>query len=200
LNARRWSRFLNDGVRDLDVVKIDLQWADPHRMKKLLFLVRAAAFQDDKLSVQRHCVKSSTIDKMALISAFTIIRAISLFHLTAAYFFLTNPRILTDQNIVFILGESIRVVCIVSIFSGGTTKWKLATRHISGQAKRVVCIHCSLACLHRYSRSHRCIAPRRGCSGVLAFECPCATALPFRFEWLCVSIQRRWSARKPFNA
>jgi hypothetical protein len=62
-------------------------------------------------------VKSSLVDNMALISAFTIIRAISLFHLTAAYFFLTNPRILSDQNIVFILGESIRVVCIVSTFS-----------------------------------------------------------------------------------
>jgi hypothetical protein len=47
---------------------------------------------------------------MALISAFTIIRTISLFHLTAAYFFLTAPRVIADQNIVFILGEAIRVV------------------------------------------------------------------------------------------
>lgn len=47
---------------------------------------------------------------MALISPFTIIRAVSLFHLTAAYFFLTAPRMLADQNIVYIIGESIRVV------------------------------------------------------------------------------------------
>jgi len=47
---------------------------------------------------------------MALLSAFTIIRAISLFHLTAAYFFLTAPKIIADQNVVFIMGESIRVV------------------------------------------------------------------------------------------
>lgn len=48
---------------------------------------------------------------MALISAFTIIRAISLFHLTAAYFFLAAPKVLSDQNVVFILGESMRIVC-----------------------------------------------------------------------------------------
>lgn len=47
---------------------------------------------------------------MALISAFTIIRAISLFHLTAAYFFLAAPKVLSDQNVVFILGESMRIV------------------------------------------------------------------------------------------
>ena len=52
---------------------------------------------------------------MALISAFTIIRAISLFHLTAAYFFLTAPRMIADQNVVFVLGESIRLVSPTSI-------------------------------------------------------------------------------------
>ena len=47
---------------------------------------------------------------MALISAFTIIRAISLFHITAAYFFLTAPKMMADQNIVFILGEAMKLV------------------------------------------------------------------------------------------
>lgn len=47
---------------------------------------------------------------MGLISAFTLIRAVSLFHITAAYFFLTAPKILSDQNVVFILGESMRIV------------------------------------------------------------------------------------------
>ncbi|KXS95557.1 hypothetical protein AC578_5253 [Pseudocercospora eumusae] len=46
---------------------------------------------------------------MGIISAFTLIRTISLFHITAAYFFLTAPRILADQNVVFILGESMRI-------------------------------------------------------------------------------------------
>jgi hypothetical protein len=47
---------------------------------------------------------------MGLISAYTIIRTISLFHITAAYFFLTAPKTVVDQNVVFILGESVRLV------------------------------------------------------------------------------------------
>ncbi|KAM3414937.1 hypothetical protein BST61_g10077 [Cercospora zeina] len=46
---------------------------------------------------------------MGLFSPYTLIRTVSLFHLTAAYFFLTAPRILADQNVVFILGESMRI-------------------------------------------------------------------------------------------
>lgn len=49
---------------------------------------------------------------MALISVYTVIRAISLFHLTAAYLFLTAPKMITDQNVVFVLGESLRLVRI----------------------------------------------------------------------------------------
>jgi len=58
---------------------------------------------------------------MPLISGFTIIRALSLFHITAAYFFLTAPRMLTDQNVVFILGESVRLVSI--------QRWATGTRN-----------------------------------------------------------------------
>jgi len=47
---------------------------------------------------------------MGLISGFTIIRAISLFHITAAYFFLVAPKKIVDQNVLFILGESVRLV------------------------------------------------------------------------------------------
>lgn len=47
---------------------------------------------------------------MGIFSPFTLIRAISLFHITAAWFFLTAPKILSDQNVVFILGESMRMV------------------------------------------------------------------------------------------
>ncbi|KAK3699510.1 hypothetical protein LTR37_016379 [Vermiconidia calcicola] len=52
---------------------------------------------------------------MALISAFTIIRAISLFHLTAAFIFLTAPRMISDQNVVFVLGESLRLPHVTSL-------------------------------------------------------------------------------------
>lgn len=47
---------------------------------------------------------------MGAISPYTIIRSISLFHLTAAWFFLANPRKIVDQNAVFMLGESMRLV------------------------------------------------------------------------------------------
>ncbi|KAH7134062.1 increased loss of mitochondrial DNA protein 1 [Dactylonectria macrodidyma] len=43
---------------------------------------------------------------MALISAKTIITSVSLFHVTIAYFFLTNPSSVDNQALVFILGES----------------------------------------------------------------------------------------------
>ncbi|KAJ4244395.1 hypothetical protein NW762_014523 [Fusarium torreyae] len=43
---------------------------------------------------------------MPLISARTIITSVSLFHLTLAYFFLTNPSSINEQALVFILGDS----------------------------------------------------------------------------------------------
>ncbi|KAF4457034.1 hypothetical protein F53441_949 [Fusarium austroafricanum] len=43
---------------------------------------------------------------MALISAKTIITSVSLFHLTLAYFFITNPTSINEQALVFMLGES----------------------------------------------------------------------------------------------
>lgn len=50
---------------------------------------------------------------MAILSAFTLIRSISLFHITVAYLFLRAPRIIADQNVVFILGESMRLVRVL---------------------------------------------------------------------------------------
>lgn len=47
---------------------------------------------------------------MGLLSPYTLIRTVSIFHLSAAYFFLTAPRKLVDQNVVFMLGESMRLV------------------------------------------------------------------------------------------
>jgi hypothetical protein len=47
---------------------------------------------------------------MALISAATIITSLSLFHITLAFFFLTNPQTIADQTLVFILGEAMGLV------------------------------------------------------------------------------------------
>jgi hypothetical protein len=49
---------------------------------------------------------------MGLIGPYTLIRTVSIFHITAAYFFLTAPRKLVDQNVVYVLGESMRLVSL----------------------------------------------------------------------------------------
>ncbi|KAJ2900749.1 uncharacterized protein MKZ38_002240 [Zalerion maritima] len=43
---------------------------------------------------------------MALISGKTILTSISLFHITLGFFFLTNPLTISDQALVYILGEA----------------------------------------------------------------------------------------------
>ena len=47
---------------------------------------------------------------MALISAFNVIRGLASFHLLLAFFFLTAPQKIAEQNVVFLLGESMRIV------------------------------------------------------------------------------------------
>ena len=47
---------------------------------------------------------------MALLSSLMIIRTLSVAHLTLAFFFLTAPRLIAEQNIVVILGASMHLV------------------------------------------------------------------------------------------
>ncbi|KAI0891712.1 increased loss of mitochondrial DNA protein 1 [Annulohypoxylon nitens] len=42
----------------------------------------------------------------ALISVKTILTSLSLFHITLAYFFYTNPNAIADQALVYVLGEA----------------------------------------------------------------------------------------------
>lgn len=58
---------------------------------------------------------------MALISAKTIITSVSLFHLTLAYFFITNPSSINEQALVFMLGESMGMVSLQHIMAAGRT-------------------------------------------------------------------------------
>ncbi|KAF2744088.1 hypothetical protein M011DRAFT_528627 [Sporormia fimetaria CBS 119925] len=46
---------------------------------------------------------------MPFISAQTLIRSIALFHLTLGILFLRNPKLLADQNLVFIIGEAMHL-------------------------------------------------------------------------------------------
>ena len=47
---------------------------------------------------------------MALLSSLVIIRALSVAHITIAFFFLTAPKLIAEQNIVVILGASMHLV------------------------------------------------------------------------------------------
>lgn len=47
---------------------------------------------------------------MAIFSAYAIIRALSLFHLTLAVYMLRDPKTVAEQNIVFLLGEAMHLV------------------------------------------------------------------------------------------
>ncbi|KAF2255258.1 hypothetical protein BU26DRAFT_153164 [Trematosphaeria pertusa] len=46
---------------------------------------------------------------MAIVSAYTIIRTLSLFHITLAALILKDPKLVADQNIVFLLGQSMQL-------------------------------------------------------------------------------------------
>ncbi|KAI9650148.1 hypothetical protein NHQ30_000161 [Ciborinia camelliae] len=47
---------------------------------------------------------------MGIISGATIITSLSLFHITLAFFFITNPVTIAEQSLVFIMGESMGMV------------------------------------------------------------------------------------------
>jgi hypothetical protein len=47
---------------------------------------------------------------MAFLSAFSLIRILSIFHITVAYFLLAAPSRLVEQHLVILLGEAMRLV------------------------------------------------------------------------------------------
>ena len=47
---------------------------------------------------------------MAIISANTMIRSLSLFHLTLAAILVKNPKLIADQSVIMVLGGSMQLV------------------------------------------------------------------------------------------
>lgn len=47
---------------------------------------------------------------MAVVSAFTMVRMLALAHIMLAFLFLTAPEKAADQNLVYILGSSMKLV------------------------------------------------------------------------------------------
>ncbi|RYO73880.1 hypothetical protein DL764_011046 [Monosporascus ibericus] len=54
---------------------------------------------------------------MAWASARTIISSLSLFHITLAFFFFTNPSLIEDQSLVYVIGEAMGMPQAGSAFS-----------------------------------------------------------------------------------
>ncbi|KAL1635185.1 hypothetical protein SLS56_001939 [Neofusicoccum ribis] len=46
---------------------------------------------------------------MAIVSSFAIIRGLCLFHLTLAWYLLSAPRVIAEQNLVLLFGEAMRI-------------------------------------------------------------------------------------------
>lgn len=55
---------------------------------------------------------------MAILSAFSLIRGLAVFHLTVAYFLLTSPPLLVEQSLVLILGEAMHLVRLPTVTYG----------------------------------------------------------------------------------
>ncbi|KAK9792815.1 putative Increased loss of mitochondrial DNA protein 1 [Seiridium cardinale] len=63
---------------------------------------------------------------MALISAKTILTSLSLFHLTLAFFFFTNPHSIADQALVYMLGEAMGMLTPHVSFLASNDRLQLA--------------------------------------------------------------------------
>lgn len=61
-------------------------------------------------SVQSRLNCRAASSKMAILSANTMIRSISLFHLTLAVALVKNPALIANQGIVLVLGHSMQLV------------------------------------------------------------------------------------------
>jgi len=63
---------------------------------------------------------------MAILSSFSLIRGLSLFHLTLAYFLLFSPSVLVEQTFVLILGEAMHLPQITNFEQPSPTSAFLA--------------------------------------------------------------------------
>ena len=63
---------------------------------------------------------------MAIVSATTLLRTISVFHITLAYYLLTSPLTVADQNLVYILGAAMDIVCLIA---SNSDHWPPSTNH-----------------------------------------------------------------------
>ena len=68
------------------------------------------------LSPRHHRHYSEFLLNMAIVSASTIIRSVSVSQLVIAYYLLTSPSTISEQNLVFILGAAMDLVYLRSFW------------------------------------------------------------------------------------
>lgn len=145
---------------------------------------------------------------MAIISATSIIRSLSIFHLTVAYFLLTSPTTIADHNLVFVLGAAMDLVSLSFLFSPLPSFSPPRSLHSLFLTSQILL----LAQLHlrfhdtlpahrvpqrrprptRYRRPHRNrVVAARGVVPVLDLPSTRAAAVLLRRHVLCVCVQAR---------
>ena len=71
---------------------------------------------------------------MPLISSATLIRTLSILHLTTAYYLLTKPSVLPNQNLVLVLGASMKLPIPTAALSTPSTATALAALFLTALA------------------------------------------------------------------
>jgi hypothetical protein len=120
---------------------------------------------------------------MAILSGVTLIRSLALFHITLAYFFLTNPKIISDQSVVFVLGEAMQLVGRVQRTRRYANNGVAHSKRLQ-QAYRRIWIRSRYSRFPRNQRFRICVHARRGQREVLADTGAYPPFVSFRGHWI----------------
>ena len=131
-------------------------------------------------------------ENMAIISANTMIRSLSLFHLTLAAVLVKNPKLIADQSVIMVLGGSMQLVrsshlpceiLLTVIASAARFRGPVRSPRLRRRPLR----------LPRRQRPHRRIAPHRGVRRVLGRADTRSSRLPVRTHRIHVLVQGGWN-------
>jgi hypothetical protein len=127
---------------------------------------------------------------MAIVGAYTIIRALALFHITLGIYFLHNPKMVAEQNIVFLMGEAMQ---LVSLAPARPVRLLTSVAHAPRLLQTLgnQRLHRRPPRLPRHQRPHLALPLRRARRDILWHPDTSPADLPLRPYWLLVSVQGR---------
>ena len=123
---------------------------------------------------------------MAIISTYTIIRSISLFHITLAIVFLRNPRMIAEHNMVYLFQEAMALVLSSHLRLSCTSTLNGYTAY-APRFPQTLCnhsFHLYPPRLFRPQRSHHLFSLRGITRSVLEYPNTVSSAVPVRRHWL----------------